>query len=481
MLTRIKNKAGALLSSSTLGSQRFGTDQRGNIAIMTAFTLTMVLVGVGAALDFSRAVQRNHDLQNFADAAVLAGASARGKSEAEVRAQALAVVKRHNTQGWDLDIKIDVTDERVMVTVGSATPSIMGGFMNRQETDIQVVSASPRAQLVPIHLALVLDTTDSMEGDNLTAMQAAANALIDEMDDLKADVKLSVVPFGQYVNVGFDKTKPETRSWLDMGKYGQSYNHCWTPKIEVEKEVCTNMGKESYDDIVDGRNRGKKMRDKWDCKGGKWVDGPEKCEIRTYDWHGCMGSRADKLSEKPRYDGALLPAALDEHCGSEMLPLSNDFTAMRDTVNGLATSGPTYLPSGLIWGWRSLDPGQPYPEANQTSSPRLKRAMLFMTDGLNTRSIGDSSGNANGVKHRFEGEGGKDGTKKTEDVCKEAKADGIELFVVAYKFPDQADERKVLEKCATSDMHFFSPDTAADLTKSFKEVAAALDSTRLEF
>ena len=482
MITRIAQTGRALLNGASARAFRtdraFQADTGGNIALVTAFTLSVLLLAIGAAFDFSRAMQRSNDIQNIVDSAVLAGASMRGKTEGEVEQQVLDIINGYNTEAWDLDIDVNVDGERIYVRVGNAPQSMFGSLTGRESVPIVVETGSPRAQDTPVHLALVLDTTDSMaEGGNLPAMQAAALELIGAAEDMPNGTRVSIVPFGNYVNIGTDW--PGNPVWLDRGKDGDTEMKCGPSKITITPPVCTVTGTETYTIYHDGLNMGVGTRDTQDCTDGVYEDGPEVCNPVTYTWNGCMGSRTDGYAETADYQGHTFPAALNRNCGSELLPLGNNWNAMRDTVNTLTTSGSTYLPSGLSWGWRTLSPRRPYPQANNFNGPRLNRAMLFMTDGLNTKAIGGTDPSGNVTLHES-GDGAR-GLLMTDTVCENIKQDGIELFVVAYRVPGQTDTVQSLANCATSAQHFFTPDNASELKESFMDVAQMLDSTRLVF
>jgi len=54
---------------------------------------------------------------------------------------------------------------------------------------------------------MVLDRTDSMQGENISALRAASSVLIDQFADYSAETQVAVVPFSEYVNVGRDQRR----------------------------------------------------------------------------------------------------------------------------------------------------------------------------------------------------------------------------------------------------------------------------------
>ena len=65
-----------------------------------------------------------------------------------------------------------------------------------------------------LEVALVLDNTGSMKKDDKeTALRQAVQELVDSVMAGQADVKVAVVPFSQYVNVGVEN---RNAPWLEV-------------------------------------------------------------------------------------------------------------------------------------------------------------------------------------------------------------------------------------------------------------------------
>ena len=243
--------------------------------------------------------------------------------------------------------------------------------------------------------------------------------------------------------------------------------------------TCKKTGTVTYPVYKDGKFRGNKTRDKWSCTGGTKTK-ERVCRTNTQKWHGCMGTReSDPKARQADYGGTKFPVAMNKRCGTPIMPLSTNFADMRTRVQSLTTSGTTYLPSGLAWGWRTLDKDLPYTEAASTTDPELMTAMLFMTDGANNRSRGRSSSKTDGTDHEYTRDGGAAGLKLTKDLCQAIKDDGIQLFVVAYQLPGADSTATVLSECATDSTTFFEPENAQQLVSSFRDIAKMLNQTRL--
>ena len=144
----------------------------------------------------------------------------------------------------------------------------------------------------------------------MDALRSAAQSLLQDLDLLDADVKVSLVPFGQYVNIEF----AEGESWLDLDDDGMTdfvNNEPFTKKDRLTDNVCTPTGR-----IIPGQVR---RRDgvflsqdpdyeEISCTGATF--GPEYIDYRNYQidyaWHGCAGSRDNGDNDKAAYELSLI-------------------------------------------------------------------------------------------------------------------------------------------------------------------------------
>ena len=94
----------------------------------------------------------------------------------------------------------------------------------------------------------------------------------------------------------------------------------------------------------------------------------------------------------------------------------------------------------------------------------------MLTDGVQTvpgyRRPGNSQGNAND-KYTIA-----DAEKNTEDLCRNIKADGINIITIAFQLNSQP-TRNLLRDCATSPSYFFEADSDAFIVKGLLGVVLA--------
>lgn len=466
--------------------KNYSRNTDGNVAMMFSASLLMLLIATGAVLDHSSATQQQGKLQDMVDAATLAAAKSKEKDPKELQKIAEKVIEQHNTNDWDIKLIVTVVDDILNIEAATSYDTMLMGITGRDDMNVRVNAGSPIAAVTPIKLALVLDTTESMEGPNITALRVAANELIDELDDLEASVATSVVPFGQYVNVG---TSRRMATWLNIDKDGttETNNVCVPERITITPRECTPTGNTiSYDRYSDGRYIGKGSYEEQNCTDAVYsYTGNDICTDRTtsYTWSGCVGSRQAPYNTQADFNSQRITGVMNETCGTELMPLTMNLNDAKSVINSLTTDGDTYLPSGIMWGWRTLSDSEPLKESaavRKMETAKRKgeslRAMLVMTDGANSRSQGGSE------PHLHESRDKTAANLRTSELCTAAKADGITIFTVGYRTDELSDETKsTLSACASTPGHNFDASNAAELKATFKEIAGQLDTTRLAF
>ena len=157
-------------------------------------------------------------------------------------------------------------------------------------------------------------------------------------------------------------------------------------------------------------------------------------------------------------------------CNSPLLRLTANQTDIRAKLDQFVATGDTYIPSGLLWGWRTLSPTGPFADgAPMMGANRARKILVLMTDGANTRS-------ANAPLH--EGWDNVAADNLTKTMCTTIKAAGIEIFTVAFEVLD-ANIKTILRDCASTEPFFFDAQNATQLASAFKTMAASLGGVRI--
>jgi Mg-chelatase subunit ChlD len=144
---------------------------------------------------------------------------------------------------------------------------------------------------------------------------------------------------------------------------------------------------------------------------------------------------------------------------------------VRSTISALDTNGETYLPSGLVWGWRMLSAGEPLSSA--AAAGRARKFMIFVTDGRNTKSPNYPS---------HEGSDAALADTLTRETCQNISRDtanGVRIFTVAFEVDGMA-VKTILQECASkTGGQFYDASDAAKLRESFSKALDAIMTVRL--
>jgi len=146
---------------------------------------------------------------------------------------------------------------------------------------------------------------------------------------------------------------------------------------------------------------------------------------------------------------------------AQVQPLTNDFRALRDTVDAMRPSGYTNLTIGMTWGLASLSRGEPFSEAEPFGTRNLKKYMVVLTDGDNTRN-------------RFSHEP-REIDERTRLACREVKDSGVTLFTIRVV----AGNRQLLRDCASTTGMYLEVKDASEIQPAFRRILNEIKAIRL--
>ncbi len=393
---------------------RFKRDEKGNFAIMAAVTIAMLVGGLAVSVDAANGQSAQQRLQDTTDAIALLAAKGKITTQAELNAAANEYLLNAYPGAEGINIRLEDIKrdgDLVTVTASNKIPTYFAGIFGKSGLDIGATSEALYAD-TKLELALVLDTTGSMKGGKIANLKIAGNNLVDQLGASSQDdnIKMSVVPFAQYVNVGPNNVNA---NWVDvMPANGQS----------------------------------------------------------VQDWNGCVGSRLGKFNKRVDVSGNnAVPATTNIPCATPISPLTSDMNKTKSAISSLEAEGWTYLPSGLMWGWRTLDSRAPFQQAASKQDSKTQKVMVVMTDGANTRS-------KNGAYH--EGWSQANADRTAERMCSSIKNENITVYTIAYEVDDKKTE-KLLSNCASDKSKYFDATNASQLKEAFDAIAASLTELRL--
>ncbi len=476
--------------------RRFQQNTSGNVVMIFGLSLTSLMGASGAAIDYSRYSNARQAISSASDAAALAGALSRG--DATARKAAAQTVFEANLRNANFvgvvnadyqNIQTNGANTGYRVEAKGKVKSMFGALTGTTELEVGGMAQAQSASDDPTEIAFVLDTTDSMEGDRIDTLKSAANGVLDEINKravTPGKIKIGIVPFAQYVNVGMAN---RNKSWIDVPADYQ------TPVTTVCNDVFEQTGEKNcrivnypFQPAVppgkcmkDGRERPCGGSPANPASSGKVCDPiysstPKKvCTPVGGDWvrwNGCVGSRNFPLNTQDGSYGTRIPGMMGITCATPLMEPTTDLTLVRSTINALTTTGETYVPSGLIWGWRMLSKGDPL-NAVAGGPGGARKVMVLVTDGRNTKSPNYPAHDLN------DGVLADSLTKTTCQNIAADKATGVRIYTVAFEM-NGLDGKKILQDCATSTGgQFFDATDAAKLREAFSQIVDAMMSVKL--
>ncbi len=448
----------------------------GGTAVTFAIVTLMLAVVGGSGIDFYRMQQQKAVLQSVADAAVMAGAI---RADAGDDTGAVQVtVKTYVQSNFDtryavtssITTTVDSSTGQVATLVDSKISTTFMKMIGISNMNLEVKAAATYGGS-SLEVALAMDVTGSMDGAKLAAAKTAAKNLATTLftvpgtTQTNSKVKIGLVPFARYVNIG---TSYRGQSWLSVpNDSSTTTNQCWQEDVGGYCAATKPVSTTCYND-------GTPYACSWDeCTN--WVSGTIKnvCGpvTTTSTWYGCVGSRnypADLQAEASA--ASPIPGLMDVGCNTQLLRLTKDQATVNAAIDGLSAWDETYIAPGMLWAWRVLSSKAPF--ADGSSDPvKTRKAIILMTDGFNT------------VSASYPGHWGSDTTDSNSvlaKTCANAKADGIAVYTVAFQVSD-ATIKSILTNCASKAGNFYDSADTSQLLDAFKQIAAQLSARRLVY
>lgn len=186
--------------------RRFLSNRRGAFAIQFALMVVPLIACTGVAIDGGRAFLARYELSSALDAAALAVGSTVGKDKDALEAVARSFVNRNFQLADPNDIVLALDPQEEVITL-QGTIALDTFFMPIVGIPSIEVSAESEVRRggANVEVALVLDTTESMSGQRMTDLKAAARDLVDIVVTDKQEPyfsKLALISYGDNVNAG---------------------------------------------------------------------------------------------------------------------------------------------------------------------------------------------------------------------------------------------------------------------------------------
>lgn len=446
------------------------SDRRGGIAILFGLLAVPLVACVGLAIDYTRSNRIATDAQLSLDAAALAAARAKSLSQGDPKVVAEQYfqsnfIAKNDTIKYKVLTTLNEGSRNITVRAAADMKTYFARIMGIDSFKLDL-EAQATYGLMASELVLVLDNTGSMEGTKLEALKTAATGLVDtiySVPNAEANVRVGIVPFAQYVNVGMEY---RAASWMDVPMDSSTTQYqCWNT---YPNAVSSNCQTTTSSCLKDG------MPSSCTTTTCDWNYGDpvETCGdvTSTKTWYGCVGSRAYPAEVGTSSDfSTRVPGIMNASCNSPLSRLTNSRTDLVDKIQAMTASQETFIQPGVIWGWRVLDWNGPFADGLDPSATEVRKYMVVMTDGINTKSPAyPEHWNTDAALSN----------QLTAETCASVKAKGVVIFTVAFEVTDPA-VVEVLKACATEPSNYYEAADSGGLADSFKKIAESLSMIRI--
>ena len=204
-------------------------------------------------------------------------------------------------------------------------------------------------------------------------------------------------------------------------------------------------------------------------------------------WTGCVRDRGNSGGPDTvaNYDtnvgstditipSSLYPAEQYSSCPQAVtvMGLNYNWTSMKSLVDNMSPSGSTNQAIGLQLGWMSLVGGGPFSVPAYKTGYTYSKAIILLTDGLNTQD-------------RWYGDGSSLGTSDDAKIdarqaltCANAKAAGITLYTIQVNTGNDPTST-LLQNCASTSDKFYLLTSASQIITAFTKIGTDLSQLRV--
>jgi Flp pilus assembly protein TadG len=216
-------------------------------------------------------------------------------------------------------------------------------------------------------------------------------------------------------------------------------------------------------------------------------------------WTGCITDRTqsyDETGDAPNTGNTatLFPANQyyensTAYCNSsastpleQMMPLTYDWTTLKNNVNAMQPTGGTDQSVGLAWGWQSLLAGQngPLTVPAEDSNATYNRVIILLSDGLNTEDRWPDNGDGstqNGTSIDVRQ------AQQCTNIKNAVDSKGRPMFLIytiQVNTSTPADPTStVLQNCASDPSKFFMLTSSSQIATTFTSIGTALSALRV--
>ncbi len=471
------------------------------MTLIVALSIVPITLCAGGVVDVTMLLSTRASAQQALDAASLAAAASTSTDQTTLQSIANTAYT-DNTYGRIANqsklqsLVYDSTKQQITATAAGVYSPIFAGLLGFSQMPYKVQTKTLKQLDGTMEVALVLDNTWSMSQplggttSKMATLKTAATSLVSTLMTPAnlGYVKIGIVPWGDYVNVGMAY---RGASWMSVpADYSTTTPQTCTTKTTTSSTTCTGG---TVTTCTSSTTRdGITTTSSYSCTVGQTcttktttVPPYQSCtggSTTNYKWYGCV------LNRNLTSTSIMMPGAVpyvgkmetSQNCLTAITPLSTSPTvvdagiaALVDNVGSYYPN--TYLPGGLTWGVNLLSPGPTFTDgaAYDPKNKLPRKVIVLMTDGANTDVLQSNGTVATGTGTQL------NKTYSDEQaICTYAKNLKIEIYTIGVGVTDPT-ALSNLQSCATDSSHYFNVQSTAALTAAFTVIAGELQNVRI--
>ncbi len=222
---------------------------------------------------------------------------------------------------------------------------------------------------------------------------------------------------------------------------------------------------------------------------------PSTNSIRT--WTGCITDRAQNYDEtgdaqNSNNANTLFPANQyyensTAYCNpsasttlEQMMPLTYDWTTLKNNVNAMQPTGGTDQSVGLAWGWQSLLTTGPIPAPAKDSNTTYNRVIILLSDGLNTEDHWPDNGDGSTQNGTSIDDRQAQQCTNIKNAVDSSGRPMYTIYTIQVNTSSPADPTStVLQNCASDRSEFFMLTSSSQIATTFTTIGTALSALRV--
>ena len=422
------SKIVSINSSFGARSRDFISDRDGNVGMMFSLMLLPLLVGIGAAIDYTNMSREVSAGQDAADAAVLHAAHEYYKNFSRGSAKDfgdLATTYHLESNGVLSDYLVETviaesTENSLTLktTVSGSSQHAFMGMVGNSETSWTATSYSV-VSIPQIEIMLVMDVSASMKGVKLERLKQSLDTFIENVDPYRrgeSHIAITLLPYAETINFG-----PGASAWLHPSN-SAPFEGCF---VETETDLQGSLTPYAIGGV-----------------GGK-------------------------------FNLPLCPPVT-----SEAALFSTDGDSLRTRVADMELGFGTHTTRGLVWGERLLDNNWRNSASSFSANTPITltddthKIVVLLTDGRIAVTDLDQDGNTQERQPHVLAQA------VLKNQCQAfGNYPNLDLYAVAYDLED-GNFKNLLSSCVSGNGAFYEAEIN-DLDEVFKRVEESLSPIRI--